>query len=146
MVRMELEARVIQLEEASSVIRKELKNLRKQVESLKFMVQREIHTIRDLVTKERGNPSSEVTGRNEQSHAKGLENSYKSRVGVNKSTTGLSLMSEMSIGRMKTCFKEKNGTPRQPSLCSKAPGSLTVEVFGNPDHSLEGLEEYSHVW
>ena len=143
---MELETRVIQLEAASSVIRKELKNLRKQVESLKFMVQSEIHKIRDLVTKERGNPHSEVTGRHEESCVKGSENSCKSKEGVNKSSTGLSLLSAMSIGRMKTCFKEKNGTPRQPSLCSKAPGSLTVEVFGNPDHSLEGLKEYSHVW
>ena len=143
---MELETRVIQLEAASSVIRKELKNLRKQVESLKFMVQSEIHKLRDLVTREQGNPHSEVTGRHEESCAKGSENSCKSKEGVNKSTTGLSLLSAMSIGRMKTCFKEKNGTPRQPSLCSKAPGSLTVEVFGNPDHSLEGLKEYSHVW
>ena len=143
---MELKTRVIQLEAASSVIRKELKNLRKQVESLKFMVQSEIHKIRDLVTKERGNPHSEVTGRHEESCVKGSENSCKSKEGVNKSSTGLSLLSAMSIGRMKTCFKEKHGTPRQPSLCSKAPGSLTVEVFGNPDHSLEGLKEYSHVW
>lgn len=143
---MELKTRVIQLEAASSVIRKELKNLRKQVESLKFMVQSEIHKIRDLVTKERGNPHSEVTGRHEESCVKGSENSCKSKEGVNKSSTGLSLLSAMSIGRMKTCFKEKNGTPRQPSLCSKASGSLTVEVFGNPDHSLEGLKEYSHVW
>lgn len=142
---MELETRVIQLEAASSVIRKELKNLRKQVESLKFMVQSEIHKIRELVTKEQGNSPSEVTGRHEQSCVKSLENTCKSR-GVNKSSTGLSLLSEMAIGRMKTCFKEKNGTPRQPTLCSKAPGSLTVEVFGNPDHSLEGLKEYSHVW
>ncbi|XP_005089019.1 tRNA (adenine(37)-N6)-methyltransferase [Aplysia californica] len=52
------------------------------------------------------------------------------------------------IGYMKSLFHYKNGTPRQSSLCESARGILVIEksVFTNPEHSLEGLEEYSHAW
>ena len=52
------------------------------------------------------------------------------------------------IGFVESCFKEKNGIPRQPSVCpsAKAKLSVTVEGFTNPEHSLEGLEKFSHVW
>lgn len=54
----------------------------------------------------------------------------------------------MPIGFIRTCFKTKNGTPRQPSVSAVTKGVLVVEksVFTNPDHSLDGLEEFSHVW
>lgn len=52
------------------------------------------------------------------------------------------------IGYMRSPFLFKNGTPRQPSLCTEAMGVLEIEksVFNNPEHSLEGLEEFSHIW
>jgi len=52
------------------------------------------------------------------------------------------------IGYIKTCFAEKNGTPRQSSVSSVSKGNLTIlkSIFNNPDHSLEGLAEFSHVW
>lgn len=63
------------------------------------------------------------------------------------------------VGKIVTCFTEKNGTPRQGLLCTMAKAMLTVD-FGvpNPQHSLgtnlvivlliilEELEKYSHVW
>jgi len=147
---MAFEARVIELERTSSVIRKELNNLRKQVESLKFIVQSEMHKVRNLLLKpkeqtESASASADCGQMQRQVHhpARSSKETFPS---ANRSTTVLSALSEMAIGRIKTCFKEKNGTPRQPFLCSKAPRSLTVEVFSNPGHSLEGLEEYSHVW
>jgi hypothetical protein len=41
------------------------------------------------------------------------------------------------IGKIITCFTEKNGTPRQGLLCTMAKAILTVD-FGvpNPQHSL----------
>ena len=35
-----------------------------------------------------------------------------------------------------------------PHCAAAARGSLTLEkrVFNNPDHALEGLEQFSHVW
>lgn len=52
------------------------------------------------------------------------------------------------IGYIKSCFKTKNGTPRQPSVCSFAKARLKIlkSIFVRPDHSIEGLQEFSHVW
>ena len=52
------------------------------------------------------------------------------------------------IGYIKSCFKSKNGTPRQPSVCTFSRAKLTIlkSVFQCPDHSLQGLEAFSHVW
>ncbi|XP_050401849.2 tRNA (adenine(37)-N6)-methyltransferase [Patella vulgata] len=57
-------------------------------------------------------------------------------------------MEMCAIGVMKSVFLYKNGTPRQSSVCQHARGSITIDksIFNNPDHSLHGLEEYSHVW
>lgn len=56
---------------------------------------------------------------------------------------------EMSpIGVVNSWFPEKRGTPRQPGVSGSARGKLTLynTVFTNPEHALEGLEEYSHMW
>lgn len=52
------------------------------------------------------------------------------------------------IGEMRTCFKTKNGTPRQGAVSSNSRGVLAVskQIFTNPEHSLEGLKDYSYVW
>lgn len=49
---------------------------------------------------------------------------------------------------IKTNFPEKRGTPRQPAICADSVAKLTLnnEVFTNPEHSLEGLDEFSHMW
>ncbi|XP_020600832.1 tRNA (adenine(37)-N6)-methyltransferase-like [Orbicella faveolata] len=54
----------------------------------------------------------------------------------------------MPIGFVQSCFKEKNGIPRQPSVCPAAKAKLCVSVrgFTNPGHCLDGLENFSHVW
>lgn len=52
------------------------------------------------------------------------------------------------IGMIYTHFPEKRGTPRQPGICSDMIAKLTLNnsVFTNPEHALEGLQEYSHMW
>ncbi|XP_058528451.1 tRNA (adenine(37)-N6)-methyltransferase isoform X1 [Ochotona princeps] len=52
------------------------------------------------------------------------------------------------IGYLESCFVTKNGTPRQPSICSHSRACLKIRksVFNNPEHSLMGLEQFSHVW
>ncbi|XP_041464143.1 tRNA (adenine(37)-N6)-methyltransferase-like [Lytechinus variegatus] len=52
------------------------------------------------------------------------------------------------IGYIRSCFKSKNGTPRQPSVCGYARAKLQIlkSVFVCPDHSLDGLSQFSHVW
>ncbi|KFO19088.1 tRNA (adenine(37)-N6)-methyltransferase isoform X2 [Fukomys damarensis] len=52
------------------------------------------------------------------------------------------------IGYLESCFTAKNGTPRQPSICSHSRACLRIRksIFNNPEHSLMGLEQFSHVW
>lgn len=50
------------------------------------------------------------------------------------------------IGRLSSCFREKFGTPRQPLLVPGATASLTIAKEHLPEHSLNGLERFSHVW
>lgn len=49
---------------------------------------------------------------------------------------------------MSSLFCHKRGTPRQPSICPQARGTLTLDrlVVNNPQYTLEGLQEFSHVW
>jgi len=50
------------------------------------------------------------------------------------------------IGRLESCFREKFGTPRQPLVVPGATATLTIGKEFLPEHSLNGLERFSHVW
>lgn len=149
-------AAVTQLQNSVSVMRKELQNLRKQVQSMRYMLKSEALAIRQAL------PSSPA-----QCHTSLLSDGRTSINSPSRTTSGsthsnkvhrqietqsgglcsaISYLSDMAIGTIRTCFREKNGTPRQPGLCPSAVGTIQVETFSNPSHSLDGLEEYSHVW
>jgi len=50
------------------------------------------------------------------------------------------------IGYIETCFKERFGTPRQPSLVPSSWGILRLRPELNLNAALEGLEGFSHIW
>ncbi|MBI3289702.1 MAG: tRNA (N6-threonylcarbamoyladenosine(37)-N6)-methyltransferase TrmO [Elusimicrobia bacterium] len=50
------------------------------------------------------------------------------------------------LGHLRSCFREKFGTPRQPLLVPGATAALTIASEFLPDHSLVGLSRFSHVW
>jgi tRNA-Thr(GGU) m(6)t(6)A37 methyltransferase TsaA len=50
------------------------------------------------------------------------------------------------IGYIETPFKERFGTPRQPSLVPSSWGTLTLRKELNLNGAFEGLEGFSHVW
>lgn len=50
------------------------------------------------------------------------------------------------IGIVQSCFSSRNGTPRQPLLVPLARACLMFDPVRVPPASLEGLEEYSHIW
>lgn len=52
------------------------------------------------------------------------------------------------IGIIRTDFPEKRAVPRQPTVCPRLQGCITLnrDVFNNPAHSLMGLNEFSHLW
>lgn len=50
------------------------------------------------------------------------------------------------VGILRSCFREKFGTPRQPHLVPGATAALKVSARWRPEQSLAGLERFSHVW
>lgn len=52
------------------------------------------------------------------------------------------------IGEIRSCFAEKNGTPRQGAVCPSSRASLTLKLPDhlNAQHALDGLAGFSHVW
>ncbi|EGC31267.1 hypothetical protein DICPUDRAFT_82827 [Dictyostelium purpureum] len=50
------------------------------------------------------------------------------------------------IGFLESCFRERNGTPRQGLIVTKGKAKLRLKTSVNPSYSLEGLEQYSHCW
>lgn len=50
------------------------------------------------------------------------------------------------IGTIETCFKERFGTPRQPSLVPSSWGVLRLKPELNLADALQGLEGFSHIW
>ncbi len=144
-----MEGELSALERSASVMRKELNNLRRQVESLRHVIRSEVMKLRGLLTQQdvdRGLFSRTLTPSKLKPSQDGSTVPSPPVPGGGCPQGKIALLSDLAVGRIRTCFKEKNGTPRQPSLCTMATGVLTIEVFTNPSHSLEGLQEYSHVW
>ncbi|KAF4090830.1 hypothetical protein AMELA_G00056220 [Ameiurus melas] len=130
---------VRRLKEQVSVMRKEIKNLRQHVESSVRAHRKHVaslhSTLKDVLDKKQTkSPSS------------------SSSSSQNAAGTELSLerghIRTVPIGVISSCFAEKNGTPRQPAVCSSSRARLKIQssVFNNPEHALAGLHLYSHVW
>lgn len=53
-----------------------------------------------------------------------------------------------SIGTIKTIFAEKRAVPRQASIADQILSSIQLnpDIYNNPSHSLEGLQDFSHMW
>lgn len=144
-----------------SAARKELAKLRKDVKLLKDMFLKrfkEVETMLKNKEKDVGNVS--CIGEREMSAKPGDSNNLELEcISKQQSLTSTVLAKSMVftnqvpsccvIGHIRTCFKEKNGIPRQGSLCPLSKAELLidgVEDFTNPSHALEGLEKFSHVW
>jgi len=50
------------------------------------------------------------------------------------------------IGMVKSCFRDKFGTPRQPGLVAAADAIIEINPEFQPQFSLQGLEQFSHLW
>lgn len=111
--------------------RNELKNIRQQLHKQKSVHDKEVKSIKHMLNQIRNDTiRSEIP-----------ENTV-----TTESTTEIYNMHP--IGFIKSWFKCKNGTPRQPTVCPETKAFLQIEksVFSNPEHSLIGLEEFSYVW
>lgn len=50
------------------------------------------------------------------------------------------------IGYIESCYLDKFGTPRQPGLVPDSFAKIIIDPEFQPEESLSGLEEFSHIW
>lgn len=50
------------------------------------------------------------------------------------------------LGVIESCYPDRFGTPRQPGLSSEAESILVIHPEWQPEISLQGLSEFSHLW
>ena len=140
-----LEERLMLLEHSVAAARKELSKLRQQMKDMRFMLRNEIDKIRQLSSQRPTmDPSAVINCPGET-----IQDANKCSNVVNSKPIEkkIDLLSRLAIGHIESCFKEKNGTPRQATICPEAIGVIILNnVFSNPEHSLEGITEYSHIW
>ncbi|KAI5644609.1 tRNA (adenine(37)-N6)-methyltransferase [Phthorimaea operculella] len=122
-----------------ALARTEIKNLRQQLASLKQEHTKEIKLIKSALNELRcSNCAEQATTIVPQANHDSQASTSSQNVGI----------SYQPIGVVETSFQNKRGVPRQPSVMSKAKGTLVLNtsVFNNPDHALSGLQEFSHMW
>ncbi|KAL7286123.1 hypothetical protein TKK_0019637 [Trichogramma kaykai] len=113
------------------IARTEINNLRQQIKGLRYSHEKEVVKIKQLL----GNiPVTDSCNSTEPA---------SNNLSLDKET-----LQCQAIGTISTWFPSKRGTPRQPVICSKAPGKIVLNknVFTNPEHALQGLEQFSHIW
>ncbi|KAG5309493.1 TRMO methyltransferase, partial [Acromyrmex insinuator] len=116
--------------------RQEINNLRQQVKSLRYILDKDVDNIKRLLELQKHG------GTLPQSK---LISSEEAKPGTSKDQDVLKLK---PIGIISTWFPNKRATPRQPGICGRVPGKLTLynSIFTNPDHALQGLQDFSHMW
>ncbi|XP_014218577.1 tRNA (adenine(37)-N6)-methyltransferase isoform X2 [Copidosoma floridanum] len=125
--------------------RKEINNLRQQIKSLRYVHERDVISIKRLL----GLCTSGFVSFSEDSIPSDLSSTIvRNNEPSTSKTDNDEVLTIQPIGTISTWFPSKRGTPRQPVVCGRVPGKLTLfkNVLTNPQHALEGLEEFSHMW
>lgn len=122
-----------------TIARSEVSNLRKQINSFVMHQRKEIKSVTDVLS----NWQCEYCKNTNRILPQAEDGAEISRL-----PEGTDKIEFEPIGFISTTFKEKRAVPRQPTLGSTIQGCITInpETFTNPDHSLEGLEDFSHMW
>ncbi|XP_048053150.1 tRNA (adenine(37)-N6)-methyltransferase [Megalobrama amblycephala] len=131
---------VRKLTQQASVMRREIKNLRQQMDGSIRAHRKQMSSLQSMLT--------DCMKHNDRLTLQSVSKSSS------QSPSGMNQLLEkgrihtVPIGYISSCFAVKTGTPRQPTVCSSSRASLKIEpsVFNNPEHSLVGLEQYSHIW
>ncbi|CAL7948897.1 unnamed protein product [Xylocopa violacea] len=112
------------------------KYLTQQIKSLRYVHEKDVDTIKRLLESFRNGSSMSETK---------VVGSDNVKPGTSTDNDAIKLK---PIGVISTWFPSKRGTPRQTGICGKVPGKLLLynSIFTNPDHALEGLQDFSHMW
>ncbi|XP_055917219.1 uncharacterized protein LOC129949658 [Eupeodes corollae] len=134
-----IENNVESLRNQLTIARNEINKLRQQVKNLSHVQRKDIDDLSRLLRDFR----CEGCRQNE-------ENTKNSNDAINQELNGCDQTTARfrPIGVIKTSFPEKRAVPRQSSIGARLKGviELNAEVFTNPEHSLDGLNEFSHLW
>ncbi|KAF7223593.1 tRNA (adenine(37)-N6)-methyltransferase [Nothobranchius furzeri] len=124
---------ITKLNQQVSVMRTEIKNLRQMLDSSVRAHRKQLAAVQAVVSKA-GSCEEEPRPSPPSSSA---------HVALEQGS-----IQTTPIGFIISCFSVKNGTPRQPNICSPSRAELRIQrsVFNNPEHALLGLDRYSHVW
>ena len=97
--------------------------------------QAQITTLQTQLAHEEGKYKQERVGRIR------MQKKLEGEVGFNVHHGGM-----QSIGRLDSVFRKRFGTPRQGLVVPYARARLKIDAQHYPKDSLDGLQEYSHVW
>ncbi|XP_055379622.1 uncharacterized protein LOC129610876 [Condylostylus longicornis] len=119
-----------------SIARNEINKLRQQVKSLQYVHRKDIECLQKMLEDFRCE-GCKLRNLNENCLNKSKEVAQDSNAIAFK-----------PIGVIRTAFPEKRAVPRQSTLAGKLRGIIDInpDVFTNPEHSLQGLQEFSHLW
>ncbi|XP_046403413.1 tRNA (adenine(37)-N6)-methyltransferase [Ischnura elegans] len=138
----QVEDEYILLKNQLSVARSEINNLRQQIKSLTFAHHKDVQRIQETL-------KSWKCHECQSKSAEGAPSRFlPEKKQQEPSDTCEKPLSLQPIGIVSTWFPQKRGTPRQPGVCKQSQGVLKIfnHVFTNPEHSLEGIELFSHMW
>lgn len=121
-----------------SSARNEIKNLRQQISNLQRVHQKDVQNIRFSL--ENFQCKSCRSSSDAESPVYATE-----RTENDQQTSGISFD---PIGTIKTVFSDKRAVPRQASVASELLSRIELNpmIINNPEHSLEGLDSFSHIW
>ena len=150
----------VSLENQIELMRKELKNIRAQMRGLKELHKKEVLKLKKTIeesmqckcSKSNLNAYDDGTKKVMPEKSKCVNESQSES--PNKDLLKNSSMTFRPIGRMKeSWFTTKNGTPRQPTICRYSKGTIDISEMeanfsncSNPQHAIENLSEFSHIW
>ncbi|XP_013788734.2 tRNA (adenine(37)-N6)-methyltransferase-like [Limulus polyphemus] len=131
------------------------------MEKLKKVQEKELFKIHHLLNNELGvlldshadcsTPRKELQGLKNERKSKEEKLFFENKNHIQNNSdnnAGKDVFTLRCIGKIHSWFKTKNGTPRQPSVCDSARAKLVIDkhVFSNPEHALQGIEDFSHIW
>ncbi|ETN58234.1 hypothetical protein AND_010192 [Anopheles darlingi] len=125
-----------------TVARSEIKNLRQQVKNLQHIFSKEHQYALKLLNEFSSKDCERIETIGE------IEKNTSFSDTENAVTCDNDDVHFKPIGVIRTVFSEKRAVPRQAVLASTVESriELSPKIFNNPEHSLEGLENFSHIW
>ncbi|CAD7014735.1 uncharacterized protein LOC101457591 [Ceratitis capitata] len=142
-----LENEVLALQNQLTIARNEINKLRQQVRNLQHVQRKDIDGVVRLLREFRCEGCRRQTAE-ENTRNSNVSPKENQQIDTFEAEARCEGVLWQRIGVIRTAFPEKRGVPRQSSVGGRLRGmvELNSETFTNPEHALEGLEEYSHMW